>query len=115
MTNKEAIEILRDTPIDIRSTREDIHTLYATAQLMVIEALEKQIPIKQGNLYTENSHLYVDCGGFVRCSKTKKDIRYPLVSLTDLEYCPRCGQALDWSKEGNTRLDLMRECGEEVE
>ena len=43
MTNKEAIEILRDTPIDIRSTREDdIHTLYATAQGMAIEALQEQ-------------------------------------------------------------------------
>jgi len=41
MTNEQAIEILRDTPIDIRSTREDdIHTLYATAQNMAIEALE---------------------------------------------------------------------------
>lgn len=40
MTNEQAIEILRDTPIDIRSTREDdIHTLYATAQNMAIEAL----------------------------------------------------------------------------
>lgn len=35
MTRDEAIKILRDTPIDIRSTREDdIHTLYATAQGM---------------------------------------------------------------------------------
>ncbi len=43
MTVQEAIEILRDTPIDIRSTREDdIHTLYATAQGMAIEALELQ-------------------------------------------------------------------------
>ena len=42
MTVQEAIEILRDTPIDIRSTREDdIHTLYATAQGMAIEALSK--------------------------------------------------------------------------
>ena len=42
MTREEAIEILQDTPIDIRSTREDdIHTLYATAQNMAIEALHK--------------------------------------------------------------------------
>lgn len=40
MTNEQAIVILRDTPIDIRSTREDdIHTLYAMAQNMAIEAL----------------------------------------------------------------------------
>lgn len=42
MTVQEAIEILRDTPIDIRSTRDDdIHTLYATAQGMAIEALQR--------------------------------------------------------------------------
>jgi hypothetical protein len=41
MTNQEAIEILRDTPIDLRSPREDdIHTLYAKAQMMAIEALK---------------------------------------------------------------------------
>ena len=40
MTNKEAIEVLRDIPIDIRSSREDdIHTLYATAQNIAIDAL----------------------------------------------------------------------------
>ena len=40
MTQEEAVELLRDTPIDIRSTREDdIHTLYATAQMMAIDAL----------------------------------------------------------------------------
>ena len=40
MTAQEAIEILRDTPIDIRSTREDdIYTLYAMAQNIAIEAL----------------------------------------------------------------------------
>ena len=43
MTREEAIKILRDTPIDIRSTREDdIHTLYATAQEMAIEALQAE-------------------------------------------------------------------------
>ena len=60
-------------------------------------AMEKQIPKKQGNLYAEDSHLYIDRDGFVRCFKTKKDIRYPLMSLSDLDYCPRCGQKLDWS------------------
>lgn len=40
MMREEAIELLRDTPIDIRSTREDdIHTLYATAQMMATDAL----------------------------------------------------------------------------
>lgn len=48
MTREEAIKILRDTPIDIRSTREDdIHTLYATAQGMAIDALQADL-VKHG-------------------------------------------------------------------
>lgn len=44
MKPKEAFEILRDTPIDIRSTREDdIHNLYATAQNMALDALQLQM------------------------------------------------------------------------
>lgn len=43
MTYEEAIEILRDTPIDIRSSREDdIYTLYATAQKMALDALQEK-------------------------------------------------------------------------
>lgn len=44
MKIKEAFEILRNTPIDIRSTREDdIHSLYATAQNMALDALQRQM------------------------------------------------------------------------
>lgn len=71
---------------------------YNMAQV-AINALEKQLSKKQGNLYAEDSHLYIDRDGFVRCFKTKKDIRYPLMSLSDLDYCPRCGQKLDWERD----------------
>ena len=44
MKPKEAFEILRDTPIDIRSAREDdIHSLYATAQNMALDALQRKV------------------------------------------------------------------------
>lgn len=66
---------------------------------LAIMALQKQVSKKQGNLYAEDSHLYIDRDGFVRCFKTKKDIRYPLMSLSDLDYCPRCGQKLDWERD----------------
>lgn len=50
MTYKEALELLRDTPIDIRSTREDdIHTLYATAMMMALDVLKE----KDENKHTE--------------------------------------------------------------
>ena len=53
---------------------------------------EKQIPEKQDKHFIENEF------GFFCCKETGKTIRYPLVSFTDLEYCPRCGQAIDWEK-----------------
>lgn len=42
MTCEEAYKILRDTSIDIRSKEDDIHTRYATAQLIALECIEKQ-------------------------------------------------------------------------
>ena len=94
MTNQEAIEILRDTPIDLRSPREDdIHTLYAKAQMMAIEALERQIPKKtitvdwaeefEGALIEDKCPI---CGNYVHCLEN---------------FCTCCGQAIDWSEEND--------------
>lgn len=33
--------------------------------------------------------------GFVRCSACGRAIRYPLISFSDIEYCPRCGTKID--------------------
>lgn len=60
MTNEEAIKILRDTPIDIRSTREDdIHTLYATAHNMAIDALKQTAWIPVGERLPDENGLYL--------------------------------------------------------
>ena len=58
---------------------------------------EKSEPKQQGNINDYDSHLRLSKAGFLCCSATNKDIRYPLISLRDLEYCPRCGQKLDWN------------------
>ena len=70
MTKQEAIEILRDTPIDVRSTREDdIHTLYATAQGMAIEALSSSEPktSESGSVDSEMPEIKTDrtIGGMI--------------------------------------------------
>ena len=60
------------------------------------ELTEKAEPKKQGNVHDLGSHLRLSNVGFLCCGATNKDIRYPLISLRDLDYCPRCGQRLDW-------------------
>jgi hypothetical protein len=69
-----------------------------TAGMTLNECVEKQIPKKQGNIDDYDSHLRLSKAGFVCCSATNKEIRYPLISFSDLDYCPRCGQKLDWSE-----------------
>ena len=81
MTNEEAIIILRDTPIDIRSS-DDIYTLYATAQDMAINALEKQTPKKP---YWEY--------GVWHCKSCGFDV------FRDDFFCPICGQEIDWEDD----------------
>ncbi len=64
MTREEAIDLLRDTTIDIRSTREDdIHTLYATAQMMAIDAL-RPVSREQGRR----------CGGVSAIAQIQKRV-----------------------------------------
>ena len=119
MTAMEAMEILRDTPIDIRSTREDdIHTLYATAQGMAIEALEKQIP-KKPNQKTNESLMHINHGDKPHEIKqtTWEGLRCPrcggvvgiVVKMRKYEhrqnlhdFCPECGQKIDWTEAGDT-------------
>ena len=62
------------------------------------ELKEKAKAKKQGNIHDLDSHLRLSKSGFVCCGATNKEIRYPLISFNDLEYCPRCGQHLDWSE-----------------
>ena len=90
MTREEAIEILRDTPIDIRSTREDdIHTLYATAQGMAIYALKQEL-VKHGEWkyynYSDINNPYV---GFYECTvcNQHEHIKH--------KFCPHCGAKMD--------------------
>lgn len=110
MNKEEAIKILRDTPIDIRSTREDdIHTLYATAQCMAIEALE-EIPKrrkeakrwKRKALQAEPKH-----GEWIFNPTDAIDLMFakPKCSKCGFEssdggnFCPNCGSRMNKEKE----------------
>ena len=103
MTREEAIELLRDTPIDIRSTREDdIYTLYATAKMMAIDALrhvsrEQVEKVWSGceyctgdvddRPYLDSKRLYLDKNGILTDEIENIDI-------LRLSFCPVCGKPL---------------------
>lgn len=76
---------------------EEIQQYRAIGTVDEFKALkEKSVAKKQGNINDCESHLRLSEAGFLCCRATNKAIRYPLISLIDLEYCPCCGQKLDW-------------------
>lgn len=99
MTREEAIELLRDTPIDIRSTREDdIHTLYATAQMMAIDALR---PVSRERVEKV----------FPGCEKCRNQANWPSWIEKGFVYCPKCGTPLTswaWEKQVE-RLEALKD------
>ena len=99
MTREEAIELLRDTPIDIRSTREDdIHTLYATAQMMAIDAL---LPVSREQVEKVRRGEWVDKGwdgdfswkidGRGHCWKVIECSQCQCKVSVQTNFCPNCG------------------------
>lgn len=120
MTREEAIELLRDTPIDIRSTREDdIHTLYATAQMMAISALRPVsrerveqvwiggwIAVTESELTGFNPKLAgCDPIGGYRCSRCNEEAVLDCNDEFVLDnFCPRCGAAMT-----DEAVDMMME------
>lgn len=81
MTLEEAIDfILNKIQIDVRfCSDEDIEKTEAALKL-AISALEKQIPKKLKD------------DGWLYCPICGRD-----VLMDRFDYCPNCGQALDWS------------------
>lgn len=81
---------------DVVSILTEIQQYRAIGTIEEFKALkEKSVAKKQGNINDFDSHLKLSKAGFLCCSSTNKDIRYPLISLSDLDYCHRCGQKLD--------------------
>lgn len=125
MTREEAIELLRDTPIDIRSTREDdIHTLYATAQMMAIDALrpvsrERVEKVWPGCDFCNTA----DFGEFgFEITKHYAKIccalgnwRFP--EKEQFLFCPKCGKPLtaDAVKMVMKRIKKMEETGNGID
>lgn len=79
MTYKQAIEQLEDDVL-FKGASEEINTLYA-AYTVVIDAMEKQIPTK-----VLSDALIDKCGSCMEALTHQS------------EYCPWCGQRLDWER-----------------
>nr|DAG56950.1 MAG TPA: DNA-directed RNA polymerase II subunit [Caudoviricetes sp.] len=92
MTEREAINELHK----IRPRGGIIPQKRAEALDVTIQALEKQIPKKptyEGDGYAPDGTLVYDTWICPCCDK-----RYE-VDYDDYDYCPDCGQKLDWSDE----------------
>lgn len=87
MTYGEAIRYAKCLHYPCVPNDDEFAELVNQAKTMAIEALEKQIPKKPIKSETENKCWCPSCD-----DEDEMDIY-------GTEYCPYCGQALDWSEE----------------
>ena len=99
MTESEAIKNLKDILDECTESEEAVcyvTDVDAPALEMAIKALEKQIPKK----LTYEGDGYAPDGTFVwdewlcPCCGSRYEVDYD-----DYDYCPNCGQKIDWSDE----------------
>lgn len=90
LPEQEAIEILTLND-ELKKKFPNLKEVYEVA----VKALEKQIPKKpnyEGDGYADGELVY-DTWICPNCEKHYE------VDYDDYDYCPNCGQALDWSEE----------------
>ena len=98
MTPEEAIKTIKVAQAEVEW---EYPMDYAAAFDVAIEALEKQIPQKlktemlqtiiQGYLYEDKCYMCPLCGIF------RGNADYQPEKIIKYQFCPNCGQALDWS------------------
>ena len=98
MTESEAVEKLKNMRLFMQIEDENNDCKFTEydykANEMAIQALEKQIPKKptyEGDGYAPDGTFVLDDWICPSCSK-----RYE-VDYDDYDYCPSCGQKIDWS------------------
>lgn len=85
MTAKEALEYFKR-----RKEQTELNDRVQQAEDLAIKALEKQIPKKPKNEYTDNLDITTEIPVCPVCGDQS-------IYETD-EYCSDCGQRLDWSE-----------------
>lgn len=89
MTDKEALKIVDESIEEGKIVQEAFdYSFFYTVK----EALEKQIPYKLEKIIVKAKRPITVCG-----------VCYGIMDLEirDLNYCPCCGQAIDWSEVEN--------------
>ena len=93
MTENEAIKLIEN---DLKLHSKDLSSKYKNGLRMAINALEKQMPKK----LTYEGDGYAPDGTFIwdewicPCCGRRYEVEYD-----DYDYCPDCGQKVDWSNE----------------
>lgn len=88
MTKEEVIKIVKENAVPVFPLQIEYQD-WLTAMGMVTEALEKQIPKKP---------MYTNEGTVTRCPVCEA-IHFHCLPSLEVDYCERCGQAIDWSEE----------------
>ena len=89
MTAKEALEYFKR-----RKEQTELNDRVQQAEDLAIEALEKQIPKRAISTYKEN-YKCPTCENYIEI--TDDDLY--VYEIEPPEYCPNCGQALDWGEK----------------
>ena len=97
MTESEAVEKLKNMRLFMQITDKNSEHKFAEddykANEIAIQALEKQIPKKatlEGDGYAPDGKFVLD-EWICPCCETRYEVDYD-----DYDYCPNCGQKLDW-------------------
>ena len=94
MTEVEAIKYLQMATLD--DAQGEFCELYKEMCEMSINALEKQIPKRpdlEGDGYCPDGNLVYDTWICPNCEKHYE------VDYDNYDYCPNCGQKIDWSND----------------
>ena len=78
---------------------KDIYDRDKEALEFAVKAVEKQIPKKVKREFLTAIGGAITCIEAEICPNCGKDIYDDEVEVSYYEYCPECGQALDWSDE----------------
>ena len=86
MTKEEVIKIVNENAVPVFPLQIEYQD-WLTAMDMLIEGFEKQIPKRP---------IYTNEGTVTRCPVCEA-IHLRCMSTVEVDYCERCGQAIDWS------------------